>query len=107
MARGLKIEPMPPEVIVTREGGRYGNWRYYFYRGVDEYRTGIDPIAISIITFRLIKRRKSLLPVFTFIGYLLALITQKERFDFAPIIFKTGLLSKISRIRKAIFLNKQ
>jgi len=95
-ARGLKVEPTPPEVIEVRKGGTYGNWKYYFYRGFDNYRLGINPILMNYIVLRLMVERRTLLPVFAFVGYFVALIKQVEYFDFATTIFKTGLL-KIMR----------
>jgi len=95
IARGLKVEFMPPEVLEVRRAGKFGNWRYYFYRGIDDYRTGINPLSMCRIILKLIKGRRTLLPIFTLIGYFLALIMKKQRCDFAGVIFREGILGKV------------
>ncbi|MEZ0346876.1 MAG: glycosyltransferase family A protein [Infirmifilum sp.] len=88
---GLKVEPMPPDIIVLRKSGVGGNWRYYFYRGVDDYRAGINPIMMLKIVFRLSYKRRTLLPLFTLVGYVRALTGRVKRFEFAPLVFKSTL----------------
>jgi len=100
IAKGLHVEFIPSCVTEVRRGGAYGTWRYYFYRGVDDYRTGINPISMSRIVAKLIIKRKTLLPIFTLTGYFTALITCKKRFDFAAIIFRVGLLGRILELLK-------
>jgi len=95
VARGLRVEPKPSCAYEARKGGAQGTWRYYFYRGIDDYRTGINPISMGRIVVKLIIGRRSLLPAFTLLGYLVAILSRQKRFDFAPIIFKSGVVGRV------------
>jgi len=69
LAKGLRVEPMPPCVSMIRKGGVHGSWKYYFYRGIDDYRTGFNPLFTMYVVVRLIVKRRTPLPIFTLLGY--------------------------------------
>ncbi|MEM4474635.1 MAG: glycosyltransferase family A protein [Candidatus Bathyarchaeia archaeon] len=106
ISRGLKYEPLPQDVVVLKKGGVGGGWRYYFLRGVDDYRSGICPLRMFRIVLKLIRARRTLLPTFTFLGYLTALFKRKPFYSFAPIIFRKscteGIFRRLKKLKRLL-----
>ncbi|MGC9069216.1 MAG: glycosyltransferase [Thermoprotei archaeon] len=84
---GLKVARWPQGIKITRKGGTFGNWRYYFLRGMDYFKIGIDPIHVIRGAFHLIKNRHTLLPIFDLVGYFLAMIKMENRYKFSNDVF--------------------
>ncbi|MEM1517437.1 MAG: glycosyltransferase family A protein, partial [Thermofilum sp.] len=94
-SRGAVFHPFSPDsVAVKRRGGALGSWRYYYLRGADDFRIGINPVTELRITLKLVKKRGSLHPVFTYLGYLTALAKRKEFYSFASVVFRETLRSE-------------
>lgn len=94
---GLKVYGELPGLVENRRRGG-GDWRYYYFRGIDDYRMGIDPILEAIIVLRLVRGRRRLLPLFTLLGYVAALVAGEERYDFAPFVLKRLSLPSLEYI---------
>lgn len=90
MSRKLKVTKWPYGIEV-RTGGKFGNWKYYYFRGVDDFRMGIEPFHEIRNIIHLIKSRDTLLPIFSLVGYMFALFKGEKFYDFAPIIFRETL----------------
>jgi len=99
IARGFKTDLVVSCAFVV-ERAKHHNWKYYYYRGVDEYKIGANPFTISRVTLMLIIRRKSLFPIFSLIGYFSALLRCEKRYEFAPIIFRMGLVARLLNLFK-------
>jgi len=96
---GYKIERWPQGIRLKREGGISGRWTYYYLRGKDEFKLGIEPFHELRNVFHLAKSRRTLLPVFTLIGYLIALITGVELYEFSYIFFHQTFKSFLRRLK--------
>ncbi|MEM2104444.1 MAG: glycosyltransferase family A protein [Candidatus Bathyarchaeia archaeon] len=87
LSQGFKVARWP-DGIKVRVGGAFGDWRYYYLRGIDDFRMGMEPFHETRNVIHLIKSRHNLLPFFSLIGYLIALVKKEDFYEFAPIIFR-------------------
>jgi len=99
-ARGLRVAPCPPDLLVRRKGGARGSWRYYYLRGVDDWRVGFDPIRELFAVLWLIIRRRSMLPLFTLLGYLVALARGERMYEFGSTNLVSGLRHHVNVVKR-------
>jgi len=84
---GSKVEQWPQDIRLKREGEISGCWTHYYLRDKDYFKLGIEPFHELRNVFHLVKDRRTLLPIFTLIGYLIVLITRAKFYEFSYIFF--------------------
>jgi len=90
-AAGLKVVSLPEGLILKSSGGARADWRYYYWRGIYDLKIGFDPFHEARAVIHLIKSRKRLLPIFTLLGYFMALLKGENFYDFGRIVFTTSI----------------
>jgi len=90
-AGGLRVTRFPEGILVKRKGGATGSWRYYYLRGVDDWKVGFDPLREFMAVLWLIIRRRSMLPVFTLIAYIAAMLKGEKMYEFGVVNFTNGV----------------
>jgi glycosyltransferase involved in cell wall biosynthesis len=102
-AAGLRIAPWPEGLVLKRKAG--GSWRYYYYRGIYDLKIGFDPIEEFFSVISLMMHRRTLLPIFTLTGYLIAMTKGEQVYYFGKINLVKSMarrLSKLLSIRASI-----
>jgi hypothetical protein len=96
-AAGLKVERWLPGITI-KTGGSFRQWRYYYLRGMDDFKLGFDPFQELVIVQHLIRSRHSLLPMFTLLGYVYAFLWKREMYDFGALYFKKKMMESLGKL---------
>lgn len=95
-AAGLRIAPWPEGLVLKRKAG--GSWRYYYYRGIYDLKIGFDPIKELFSAISLVMHRRTLLPIFTLIGYLIAMIKGEQIYYFGKMNLVKSMIGRLSKL---------
>jgi len=95
-AAELKIAPLPEGLVLKRKAG--GSWKYYYYRGICDFKIGMDPVKEFFAVISLITHRRTLMPIFTIIGYFIAVLKGEQMYYFGRRNFVKGMINKITKL---------
>jgi glycosyltransferase involved in cell wall biosynthesis len=95
-AAGLRIAPWPEGLVLKRKTG--GSWRYHYYRGIYDLKIGFDPIKELFSAISLVMHRRTLLPIFTLIGYLIAMMKGEQIYYFGKMNLVKSMIGRLSKL---------
>jgi len=94
-AAGLKTAPCPEGLVLKKKAG--SGWKYYYYRGIFDFKIGFDPIKELFSIISLIMHRRTLLTLFTLVGYLTAIVKGERMYSFGRINLVKSVIKKLTK----------